>query len=133
MGGSGNASGGKNGVTTTICGHGESVEELSSISLAEGDDMEMAGMAGMARNNESEEALRKEGGWDLEVPMGRIHKSIEVHISEEHIGDPETSVPIPFPPMVKRGTSAKVRGVDLDGTGSEHKEFNWAFEEAGRR
>jgi hypothetical protein len=120
---------GENGVTTTIRGQGESTDELSSISLAEGEDMEMWGVV---RKNDSEERLRG-GGWDLEVPMGVIHKSTTVQISEEHVGDPEIVVPAPVASMVKWGPSTRARDVDLDGEGSEHKEFKWDFEKAARR
>ena len=121
--------GGKHGVTTTICGQGGSLDELSSISLEEGDDVEMGNVM---RKDDSEERLRDEG-WDSEVPMGGIHKSTTVHVSEEHVADPGFEVPAPVAPMVKRWPSARARDVDLDGVGSEPKEFKRDFEKAVRR
>lgn len=113
----------KNGVTTTIRGKGDSTDELSSISLQDGEDIEMGGVR---RINDSEERLRDDkGGWDLENPMGGIHKSttVTVQISEEHISDPEIVMPMPT-----MGASSRVKGVGLDDSGSGRKEFKWDFE-----
>jgi hypothetical protein len=113
----------KNGVTTTIRGKGESTDELSSISLPDGDDIEMGGVR---RNNDSEERLRDDkGGWDLENPMGGIHKSttVTVQISEEHIEDPGIMMPMPT-----KGPGSRVKEVGLDDSGSVRKQFKWDFE-----
>lgn len=100
---------GKTGVTTTIHGQGDSTDELGGVSISEGDDVEMGAVMS---NMESEERLR-EKEWCIEVPMGGIHKSTTVHVSEEHITDLIAAVHAPDIPKVKRGHSAKVRDVDL--------------------